>query len=473
MSLSGDEREWCRAQFEGARLSDVRRNRRVLTVAMAMAENPGKSIPRLFKRAYDVKAAYNLFNHPEATPDSLQAGHRDLVKHRMHEPGVVLLLEDTTEVSWFSDEAIEGLGPVGNGHELAQGFLLHSVVAVRWPQEPVMALPRPPLDVLGIATQEYYIRKPIPEGEADDDLLARQKRARESQLWERASECLGRPPKDVRWVRICDRGADIYEFLRGCQELGHGFVIRAAQDRALQEPKGRLFERARQASSLGQFQLELRSRPRHPARTATLSVSAQRVTLRSPQRPGYSTGRLPALPCTVVRVWEAHPPEGIAPLEWILLTDTCIETFEQAVTCVSQYATRWTIEEFHKALKTVLGAERLQLETAHRLFAAVSIMSVLALRLVDLKERVRLKPDAPAEASGLDALELKVLSLHLNRQLLTVADVALAIGRLGGHMNRRADGMPGVLTLGRGLIELQALVAGARLGLQLRDLGND
>lgn len=133
----------------------------------------------------------------------------------------------------------------------------------------------------------------------------------------------------------------------------------------------------------------------------------------------------------------------------------------------------WSFEEFHKALKTVLGAERLQLETAHRLFAAVSIMSVLALRLVDLKERVRLKPDAPAEASGLDALELKVLSLHLNRQLLTVADVALAIGRLGGHMNRRADGMPGVLTLGRGLIELQALVAGARLGLQLRDLGND
>lgn len=468
-----DERTWCRAQFAGARFSDIRRGRRVLTVATAMAENPGKSIPQLFKRAYDVKAAYNLFNHPESIPESLQAGHRELVRRQMCEPGVVLLLEDTSEISWFTDEPIEGLGPVGNGHELAQGFLLHSVVGVRWPQVPLNTASRPPLDVLGIASQEYYIRKPIPKGEAGNNSKVRKHRSRESQLWERASESLGAAPKDVRWVRVCDRGADIYEFLRGCQDLGHGFVVRAAQDRALVDPKGRLFETARSAPCLGHIELELRSRPSHPARTANLSVSAHRVTLQSPERPGHSQGGLPPFSCTVIRVWEAHPPEGVRALEWILLTDALVETFEDAVTCATQYASRWAIEEFHKALKTALGAERLQLETAHRLFAAISIMSVVALRLIDLKERVRLKPDAPADTSGLEPLELKVLSLHLDRKLVTIADVALAIGRLGGHMNRRRDGMPGILTLWKGLTELQALVAGARLGLQLRELGND
>jgi IS4 transposase len=98
-------------------------------------------------------------------------------------------------------------------------------------------------------------------------------------------------------------------------------------------------------------------------------------------------------------------------LEWILLTDDPAEDFETALTCVLQYATRWVIEEFHKALKTGLGAERLQLETAHRLFAAISMMSVIALRLLDLKERVRVCPEVPATEAGLDSFELQLLAL--------------------------------------------------------------
>ena len=65
---------------------------------------------------------------------------------------------------------------------------------------------------------------------------------------------------------MCDREGDIYEHLRSCQELGHGFVIRAAKDRALISPEtgkrgGRLFEAARGAQTLGEFELELRARP--------------------------------------------------------------------------------------------------------------------------------------------------------------------------------------------------------------------
>jgi hypothetical protein len=156
-----------------------------------------------------------------------------------------------------------------------------------------------------------------------------------------------------------------------------------------------------------------------------------------------------------------------------LLVDRPLADFEHVLEAVLQYASRWVVEDFHKALKTGLGAERLQLEDAHRLFAAISIMSVVALRLVDLRERLRVHPDAPATEAGLDDFELKVLSLYLKRRLTTVRDVALAIGRLGGHMNRKADGLPGLITLWLGMIELQALVAGARLGLQFRDLGND
>jgi hypothetical protein len=60
----------------------------------------------------------------------------------------------------------------------------------------------------------------------------------------------------------------------------------------------------------------------------------------------------------------------------------------------------YNIEEFHTALKSGVGAERLQRETAEGLCAAVAIMSVVALRLIALREYVRMTPAHPAEESG-------------------------------------------------------------------------
>jgi Transposase DNA-binding len=46
-------------------LTDVRRVERLKTIAEALAANPGASIPQLFARPYDMKAAYTFFGHPE------------------------------------------------------------------------------------------------------------------------------------------------------------------------------------------------------------------------------------------------------------------------------------------------------------------------------------------------------------------------------------------------------------------------
>jgi hypothetical protein len=159
------------------------------------------------------------------------------------------------------------------------------------------------------------------------------------------------------------------------------------------------------------------------------------------------------------------------PLEWILLVDQPVASYDEVLECARQYASRWLIEEFHKVLKSGMGAERLQLESGPRLMAAVSLMSLAAVRVLDLKERARLIPDDPAAESGLTAFEIKVLGTRLQRDLRTVRDVILAIGRLGGHMNRKGDGMPGIVTLWRGLRRLQDLTEGARLALQLSTYG--
>jgi hypothetical protein len=470
-----DPRSWAEEHFGSTMFSDVRRVERAVTIATALAANPGASIPRLFTRWYDTKAAYAFFGHWEVDAQMLQGGHREVVLEAMRSPGTYLLIEDTTEMDYSSRAPIPGLGPIGNSTTSTQGFLLHSTLAVRWPALADASGRRPPIAVLGLCDQQFHIRTPRPEGEPDRS-TARKNRDRESQLWERASGRIGPAEEGARWVRVCDAGADIYEHLMSCAEYGHGYVIRAAQDRALAGPDGRshagrLYAAVRAQAALGRFQVDLYARKGRPARTATVSVSALAVRLRSPQRPGKAVGYLPPVPCTAVRVWEATLPEGQEGVEWILLCDMAAETFEQARECAAQYATRGLIEEFHKALKTGLGAERLQLETGERLLATVAMMSVVALRLLEVREAVRRDPDAPADASGLDETELSVLRAVTGRQMRTVRDVALAIGRLGGHLNRKCDGMPGWQTLWHGFRKLQLLCEGVRLATKVERFG--
>jgi len=334
------------------------------------------------------------------------------------------------------------------------------------------------VEMIGVADQLYEIRKPRPANEPGDNSKVRQERVRESHYWQTQIERIGPAPAGARWVDVCDRGADIYEFLLACREQNHGFIVRAAQDRALEDEQGRkavqtLFTVARELPELGRFELYLRERNGQPARTAQLAVAATRVRLRAPQRPGNPSGKLPGLTCTVVRVFEVDvPAEGKKPLEWILLTDAEVADFAGALEVGLKHSARWLIEEFHKGLKSGLGAEKLQLERAPRLFAAIAIMSLAALRLIDLRDAVRENPDTPAEAAGvLSKVELLVLRKKLKRPIRTIGEIALAIGRLGGHMNRKGDGLPGWQTLWRGMKKLRLLTQGFLLAQEVAEFG--
>ena len=86
-----EPQQWAEKQFAGAKLTDVRRVARVQKIAETMAVQPGRSIPKLCGSPYAVKATYKLFQHEEATPDHLQAGHRAVVLQEMRQPGVSLL----------------------------------------------------------------------------------------------------------------------------------------------------------------------------------------------------------------------------------------------------------------------------------------------------------------------------------------------------------------------------------------------
>ena len=64
------------------------------------------------------------------------------------------------------------------------------------------------------------------------------------------------------------------------------------------------------------------------------------------------------------------------------------------------------------------------------------------MRPLAFKEQARVHLQAPAEKSGFDPQQLRVLAAA-TRRLTTTNEVILAVGRLGRHMNRRGDGLPG------------------------------
>jgi hypothetical protein len=445
-----------------------------VSYAPALAEQPGKAIPELFARTYDIDATYDLLARREVTPELVQAGHRRLVKDELRTPGRYLLIEDTTFPSFtHRRQPVPGLGPIGGSEEGQQGFLLHSVLAVRapLPAQPDATGRRPPVTILGLVDQQYLVRSPRPaEGSKQAASRQRKGRDRESDRWLDSSRRIGPAPADprTRWVRIADREADIYEYLCECRTRNHGFLVRVNQDRVILDPSngerlGLVFEHIASVEPRGGMYLDLRGRDAVQARRAKLLITWGPVRVRAPERPGHAAGTNEPIDCWFIRVWEPAPPAGAEALEWVLDTDQRTETLEEALVGVMDYGTRSLIEEFHKGLKTGLKAEELQLETAHRLFAAIAVMSIVALRLVDLRELGRAAPQAAAVVTGLNEMELEVLSLAVGRALTTVASVLLAVGRLGGQMNRRSDGMPGWITLWRGMKVLRLLVRGAEL----------
>jgi hypothetical protein len=166
----------------------------------------------------------------------------------------------------------------------------------------------------------------------------------------------------------------------------------------------------------------------------------------------------------VVRVWEAAPTAGEEPLEWILCTS--LPCADEAMMCFAAqgYALRWMIEEFHKCQKTGCQVEMRRLEHTDRLEPLIGLLSVLAVRLLELKFVARDHPDTPARDLFNEPM-VQVMGRYLkcSAATLTVLQFWRGIGRLGGHPGRKGDGPVGWLRAWRGWQSFQLIMLGAEL----------
>ena len=439
----------------------------------------GGTITSVIPATHQAKAAYRLLDNKTVTHQAVIQTHCAHVRSMLDEPGVTLLIEDTTAIAHPNLKESSGLGPIGEG--FTRGYWLHTTLAVRF-EPSAEAAKACHLRPLGLAHQHAWARpevrpgRPKSTGRGKESNHARQKREdRESVRW---AACLSALPvrknPDATLIYIADRESDIYEVFEKCLEAGVSFVIRAAYPRALAtggsaakpagksngkptaEPVPDLMATADHAPVRGVIELDL------PQRNGTVKLEVRSTTmeLRGPRRPG---GRLANLTLGVVRVREINPPEGVEPLEWTLLTDLPVDTLEACVRVTRIYRARWTIEEFHKGLKTGLGLELSQLSDYRRLSALAGIVSVVAVFMLLMKWSARAgeKPLEPELKQ--DPMTRVLEKIYPPSGGLTNRWLWISIARLGGFQARKTDGPPGWLTLWRGWQTLQLLLRGYQL----------
>ena len=464
-------KEWAQQNFGECQLGDKRRTNRLVRLAGQVANNPSASLPNQTATWSDLKAAYNFFDRDEVTFEAIAGPHWELTKQRRS--GRYLVIGDTTEINFGKDRDLADVSPVGkNG--TGKGFLLHNALLVGADTG----------EIVGVAGQKIHHRKRAPRKE---NRLKRLQRNRESEIWGDVVDQIGPPPDGVQWIQVFDRGGDNFEVYCHLLLQQSDWVIRCAQMRRYiltgeNDEQTTLADHLLSLTLLGTYELEVRARPKQSARRAMLEVRVGKLKMPPPREKSPWLKKLDAapIPMHVVHVQEVNAPEGTKPISWVLLTSLPVSTFTDAWKIIEYYEMRWLIEEYHKALKTGCRVTHRQLKSSGRLEAMVGLMSVVALRLLQLKSLARTSPDIPAQrvVPSVWLQMLKAVSPKINRvHDITVRQFYREVAKLGGFLARKGDGEPGWITTWRGWEKLNTLVTAAmlakQLNLQTLDYGKD
>jgi hypothetical protein len=446
---------WAATTYTTARLPDARLNARLVELSSTLAAKPLDSIPKASRDWAEAKAIYRFVENKRVTVDGLQQPMAEATARHCAGRESVVAVQDTTGVA-FPKANVAGLGPIAPEPRTTVGMFVHSTLAVC---EDGLAL--------GLFDVNCWCRKP-PDKEADPkEKRKRPIEEKESSKWidgvRAAREAIeGQvPPADrPRLIHVMDREGDVYEVLAEVAGADEGLVLRCNQDRCVEHMDGRAdtaHAAVRAAPILQRKTIEVPRKHGQPKRKARVEIRRVHVRIQPPHdRPKGC----PPLEMTLVEVWEPRPPEDIEPLHWRLWTTEPAETVGEVTRVVDLYRLRWRVEDYHLVLKSGCKVEELQFETVERLKKMILIYGPIAVRILQLRDRARREPNAPCTLV-LTELEWRTLWTYIHRKPVSddrappsLRQAALWIGRIGGHLNRKRDGMPGVRTLWQGWRDL-------------------
>ena len=320
---------------------------------------------------------------------------------------------------------------------------------------------------LGLLSQVWWARTGTKSRtSAERRARNRKRKAEDKETWhwvESIQEAAAHADEaDARlWFQV-DREGDNQHILRKLAETTHRFTVRSNWDRLLEvtgKDKQHLRQWLAREAPGGHYLLNISAGPKRTARQARIEVRWGRVVFRLRDRVAKTNTRL-----EIMAVWAREHgtcPATEKPVDWLLLTNATVESFDDARFVVFGYTQRWRVEEFHKTWKSgACKVEESQLRSPRAVVLWATMLAAVAARIERLKYLARASPDQPAtvELSSHEIRSLILLMRGIKKRNESIPDTTPTIGtatewiaRLGGYTGKSSGGPPGSITIRRGL----------------------
>jgi len=461
--VARDAGVWAASLFGGCELGDARRTRRLVQTVSLLASRVGAS--PLKASAGDSAAsegAYRLIRNEAVEASAIAAGGFEATVRAARECGTLLAVEETTVLS-YEHAAAASLGDLGGPESSAKrGYHVHSVLLLDGESG----------RTLGLVEQRLWCR----EGRGSrHQRRTRAYEEKESSKWGRASASMRERLGELmpRVVSVCDREADVYEYLREKVVQGERFVVRASWDRGVVAKESRyLFEQLESSPVVGHARVRVGQRGGVQARKSaelTLELRSCGVTLRAPTR-DRSLGELRVNAVLAREVGKV----GKAAVSWLLLTSEPVDDEASVRRVLSYYGLRWRVEEFHKAWKSGTQVEARRMQGAGNVARIATMLAFVAVRVLQLREVLERDGQGPERSCTevLDDVEWRVLWLTTEKKPLPKTPPTLRwayerVAKLGGFIDTKRTGRAGWEAMWTGWFLLQERVRGYRLALGL------
>lgn len=446
---------WAIEEFGDADLGNKLRTARLVQMASRAAEKPAGALPEVFSSQAELEGAYRFVESVHVDHQAVaNAAHRATARRSAGKDFVFVPVDGSNiTVPWAS--GTEQFGPVGTSGQRVRGIEVMSAEAVTPQGTP-----------LGLCGQQWWVR-PSNKDEAKKKSKPRPLHKKETQHWlkcinqsEQAFESEGVTTR--RWYQL-DAGGDFREMLQWMATTDQLVTTRAAQDRRLMDSEEStetryLWETLEAVPVLGTYDLTIPSGGKRQARTATIELLAAQVTLRLRDSWSKKTDQVTLQAVLAREVGTAPADED--PIEWLLLTNKSVESFDDARLVVYGYSLRWRIEAFHKTWKTTCGIEDTQLREPANVIIWATILATVAMRIERLIHLAREQPYLPAteELTEVEVDALTVLrkpARYQSGDVPTIGQAVLWIAELGGYRGKSSGGPPGAIVIGRGLRDLE------------------
>lgn len=460
------ESSWYEKEFGTINIGDKRLNKRAIKIAGDLSNQLSAPINQASECWNATKAAYNFFDNDRVTSDKIYEPHIKNTVNRMKSHKVVLAIQDTTSFNYRSHEAVKGLGHIGK--EGTRGFMQHNILITTTDGLP-----------LGLIDQLVWTRPEIIEEQKKSKPLNIEEK--ESYKWLRGlKKTIERAPASTKVVTVCDREADIYEFLNEAEVNNVKFLVRLKVNRKIEDANISIKEHLQSQEAIAEYEFKVpKKKGEYPARLAKVEVRQTSLIINAPKHLEDSVANT-EIALNGIYIKEIDASDGIKPIEWYLLTNDEIKKTEDVLEKIKWYKTRWMVEIYHKVQKSCCKVEDCRLETVERLARFIALESVLAWRVLWVTYCNRVEPNAPAETI-LSRIEIDMLQARTDNftkdfktkppRIKKVKHATLAIASLGGHMGRLNDDEPGIIAVSRGLQSLYLMLEGADLGNLINSYG--